>query len=356
MGIKQVMDKLHYEDLEIGRSILTPSRVVTDEALQRFRAGFDPQCPPTDAPRTPPATLAPMHMCGVLMQSLALDFLNQAASLGSPGIDEVCFHDLARVGEPLHVRIVCLHKRALASRPSVGLAKMAYELLDSRQGVLLRWEGNQFMRIRAPRAAATPAAESAPPRESGVSPWSEAGAPLMTDLPLWWEDYAPGLRVTLGSHLFERAEVLAYAAEFDPQPFHLNEAAARESLFGALSASGWHTATIAFGCLARCWQDSLRVADPDQALGSGLAPLPSARLADLRWTKPVHPGDRIEYRLLVETPAAASEATAEDRHWLALHDCHGLRPVPVILAARNQHEQPLFQVRFALWLPARALS
>jgi acyl dehydratase len=61
---------------------------------------------------------------------------------------------------------------------------------------------------------------------------------------LYLEDFHPGQRFTSGSHLIDEEQIKAFAKEFDPQPFHLDNEAAKGSLFGGLAASGWHTAAI----------------------------------------------------------------------------------------------------------------
>ncbi|WP_082516845.1 MaoC family dehydratase [Acidovorax sp. Leaf78] len=63
-------------------------------------------------------------------------------------------------------------------------------------------------------------------------------------LPLYLDDLAVGDRFTSGEHAMDEAQIKAFATQFDPQPFHLDEAAGRATLFGGLAASGWHTAAI----------------------------------------------------------------------------------------------------------------
>ena len=65
----------------------------------------------------------------------------------------------------------------------------------------------------------------------------------------YWEDYTAGEHTALGSHTITEAEILAFARKYDPQPFHLDEAAAACSHFGALCASGWHTAAVWAGLM-----------------------------------------------------------------------------------------------------------
>jgi acyl dehydratase len=81
-----------------------------------------------------------------------------------------------------------------------------------------------------------------------------------------------------------RDAVLAFAREFDPQPFHIDDAAAERSLFGRLAASGWHTAAMA-----------MRMMCDEYLLES--ASLGSPGLESLKWLKPVYPGDTLSVRL-----------------------------------------------------------
>jgi len=62
--------------------------------------------------------------------------------------------------------------------------------------------------------------------------------------PLFLDDLEVGRRFTSGSHTVDVAQIKAFATQFDPQPFHLDEASARDTMFGGLAASGWHTAAI----------------------------------------------------------------------------------------------------------------
>jgi acyl dehydratase len=109
----------------------------------------------------------------------------------------------------------------------------------------------------------------------------------------YFEDLRIGDRTELGSHTFTADEIKAFAREFDPQPFHLDEEAAARSHFGALIASGWHTAAL---CLRHVvedrhdWQAELRRrGEPIARTG------PSPGLRDLKWPKPVYAGDTVSF-------------------------------------------------------------
>jgi acyl dehydratase len=99
----------------------------------------------------------------------------------------------------------------------------------------------------------------------------------------YFEDFAAGQSFELGSHTVTRDEIVAFAHQFDPQPFHVDEQRARESPFGGLIASGWHSAAI----FMRCYVDGLLLDS---------ASLGSPGVEELRWLLPVRPGDTLRAR------------------------------------------------------------
>jgi acyl dehydratase len=102
----------------------------------------------------------------------------------------------------------------------------------------------------------------------------------------YWEDFDEGLTMEFGPKKVEREEVIRFAREFDPQPFHLSEEAGKASLFGGLAASGWHTASM----VMRLMCDGFIL--DSSSLGS-------PGLEGLKWLKPVMVGDEIRARLRV---------------------------------------------------------
>lgn len=97
---------------------------------------------------------------------------------------------------------------------------------------------------------------------------------------IWFEDFTVGETLEMGSRLVDRDEVIAFATAFDPQPFHVDEAAAKASMFGGLIASGWHTVSMV-----------MRMMCDSYLLDS--ASLGSPGVDNVRWVKPVRPGDTI---------------------------------------------------------------
>lgn len=110
----------------------------------------------------------------------------------------------------------------------------------------------------------------------------------------YFEDLELGRMTELGSHTFTAADITAFAALYDPQPFHIDEEAAKASLFGALCASGWQTASIYTGMNIRA---RLAREAEARARGEEIARWgPSPGFKDLKWPKPVFVGDTITYR------------------------------------------------------------
>ena len=97
----------------------------------------------------------------------------------------------------------------------------------------------------------------------------------------YWEDMEVGAETIFGSYEVTREEVLEFARKYDPQPFHLSDEAAAKTHFGRIAASGWHTCAMTMAVIARY------VVDDEQA---GLG---APGVDELRWLKPVYPGDTL---------------------------------------------------------------
>lgn len=114
---------------------------------------------------------------------------------------------------------------------------------------------------------------------------------------LYLEDLEIGRCVDLGSYHFSRDAVLDFARKYDPQPFHVDDAAAVRGPFGKLAASGWHTAAAWMKCYVATNQAAWRRL---AAAGGTPAPAgPSPGFTNLKWLKPVFPGDTVNYRCTI---------------------------------------------------------
>ena len=110
---------------------------------------------------------------------------------------------------------------------------------------------------------------------------------------IYFEDLEIGKSAVFGTYDVTREEVLEFAQKYDPQPFHLSDEEAAKTHFGRIAASGWHTAAMVMAVIAR------RVVDEKQA---GLG---SPGIDELRWKKPVYPGDTLTVsgEILEKTPS-----------------------------------------------------
>ncbi|MBI4964531.1 MAG: MaoC family dehydratase [Desulfomonile tiedjei] len=102
----------------------------------------------------------------------------------------------------------------------------------------------------------------------------------------YFEDYVVGAVHEFGSVTIEEGEIIEFAKRFDPQPFHTDPEKAKESAFGGLIASGWHTASLVMRLLVDHYV-------------SRVASLGSPGVDELRWRKPVRPGDTLSVRVTV---------------------------------------------------------
>ncbi|HXC14140.1 MAG TPA: MaoC family dehydratase [Stellaceae bacterium] len=145
---------------------------------------------------------------------------------------------------------------------------------------------------------------------------------------LFFEDFAAGQVFGSGRMPVEADRIKSFAAEFDPQPFHLDDAAARETIFRGLAASGWHTAAMTMRLLVES-----EFEPAGGIIGGGFD--------ELRWPRPVRPGDelRVESEVLETRPSKSRPA-------------HGL--VKVRTTTLNQHNEPVQVFVANLLVPRRS--
>src|SRR3954464_10388923 len=158
---------------------------------------------------------------------------------------------------------------------------------------------------------------------------------------MYFEDLEIGARRDIGSFTFTADAIKKFAAQFDPQRFHLDEEEGRKSLFGGLAASGWHIGSV---CMKLLVAEGQRQAS--EAVARGEKPAmggPSPGFRDLRWLKPVLAGDTISYASEVESLRTSSK-----------------RPEWGILEARNtgvnQRGELVFSLLATAFVPRRNVN
>jgi acyl dehydratase len=136
----------------------------------------------------------------------------------------------------------------------------------------------------------------------------------------YWEDIEVGSRSSFGRYEVKREEVIDFASKYDPQPFHLSDEAAAETYFGRLSASGWHTCAM----MMRMLVDHMKT---QQQAGLG-----SPGIDELRWLKPVYPGDtlRAESVVIDKTPSKSRLDMGSYRGATTIY---------------NQHDEPVMTLK-----------
>jgi len=144
---------------------------------------------------------------------------------------------------------------------------------------------------------------------------------------LYWEDFAEGSAAEYGPRLVTREEIVAFAAEFDPQPMHLDEDAARSTMLGGLAASGWHTCVL----FNRLLVDGL--INNAHAMGA-------PGVDEVKWLKPVRPGDRLVVRAEVLNKRASGSRP-------------GMGFVSFLFEVMNQAGEPVMTLALSLMVARR---
>lgn len=135
----------------------------------------------------------------------------------------------------------------------------------------------------------------------------------------YFEDIQVGRKASFGRYKVTREEVMEFAAKYDPQPFHLDDEAAAQTHFGRLSASGWHTCAMMMSMLVENMKEHRQ------------AGLGSPGMDNLRWTRPVYPGDTLR----VESEVISKRRSAS-RPEMGLFKSN--------VTVFNQHDQPVLEM------------
>lgn len=145
---------------------------------------------------------------------------------------------------------------------------------------------------------------------------------------IYFEDLEVGAETVFGTYEVTREEVLEFARKYDPQPFHLSDEEAAKTHFGRIAASGWHTCAMVMAVIAR------HVVAHEQA---GLG---SPGIDELRWLKPVYPGDTLTVRgtILEKTPSRSKPEIGSFRTQTEVTNQEGvtvLRFISIVLIRRR---------------------
>ncbi len=142
------------------------------------------------------------------------------------------------------------------------------------------------------------------------------------------ELYTAGRKTVIGRLTFTAQDIVRFARDFDPQPFHLDEEKARHSLFGGLCASGWHTSAGWMKCFVRFWTDEVGRLAAEGLHAPRLGPATGFR--ELMWLKPVYAGDTVAYAVTL----LGSRTLASRPGW---------RINTILCEGENQHGEPVIR-------------
>jgi len=298
---------IFYDDITSGDLIETGMRALSRKDIIDFASVYDAQPFHLDEEAATNSLLGGLAASGwqtaSLTQRLVHEaFIGQAASLGSPGIEELKWLKPAVPDVGLRARIHVGDKRVSKSRPEMGLVNLFVEVMNETGAVVMTQRNVLLMGVRGATqkpierpvdgGAQTQDGSSFqidPPQERPRRPWPKTQ--YLEDLPV-------GQEILLGKEHFTAQSIIAFATAYDPQPFHLDEAAARQSHFGALAASGWQTGASWMKHYV-AYRDAFSKEFSEEG---GILPDygPSPGFVDLKWLRPVYAGDTITYTTLLE--------------------------------------------------------
>lgn len=338
------MPDLYFEDFSPGQTMaFEAAEPVSKDAIVAFARQFDPQSFHLDEEAAKTSMLGGLcasgwHTCAMVMRLNYDGWIFRTASMGAPGIDEVRWAKPVRPGDRLRLELKILNARVSRSRPDTGLVGMLCSIANSNGDIVMTQRHTQMIAVREPRGEALlrEPSTSAPTTTQDTAS-SDTTLEGSKPFAAFYEDIEVGAMRELGQETLTKEAIIAFAREYDPQPFHLDEEAARNSHFGALAASGWHTAALWMRHVIRTRD---RVERERQAQGLPTpAGGPSPGFTALRWIKPVHAGDTLTFGSRV------LEKRATSRHgWgLMFSDNSGV----------NQRGERVFEFRGGAFVPMR---
>lgn len=295
------MPELAFEDYSVGDVLTGEPMTVSREDIVAFARAFDFQPFHLDEAAAETTFAGRLIASGWHTAALGMRLLQQGpfrggSSLGAPGIDELRWLAPVLPGDALTLTFRVVGMRDSASKPGLGFVT-AEVALGNPRGETVLTQRFTFMLARS-------GTDPLPPRPVEIGEPGPVEEPEDADILPFLRDAEIGWVRDLGAYPFSAAAIVAFAEAYDPQAFHLDEAAARRSHFGGLCASGWHTAAAYMNRLL-----TTRARDAAYTATRGPVPEagPSPGFKNLRWLKPVYAGDTVRFSTkLTDKRASAS--------------------------------------------------
>lgn len=286
----------YFEDVEIGEVRQLPAREIGKDEVLDFAKRFDAQPFHVDelaAQRSMfGGLIASGWHTGAIVMRMMMDARSgtNEAMIGSPGNDGLYWLKPVRPGDTLSGTITTTDKKLSQSKPWLGAVFSRVEVQNQHGEDVYLMEGRGLVLCRPVAGKAPPEHTPGKAQQSAANAdfdWSRALDPMNRPR-IHFEDFEAGQVWDLGAETVSRNEIIEFASKFDPQPFHLDEAAAKATHFGGLVASGWHTAATFMGLFAR------NMLSNTDSLGS-------PGMKSLRWRKALRPGDTVRGRIEIKT-------------------------------------------------------
>ena len=278
-----------FEDFPVGTEIVGEPLTVARDDIVAFARQFDFQpfhLGEAEAEGTFVGRLigSGWHTAALGMRLLQEGPFKGGSSLGAPGIDELRWLGPVLPGDALRLTFRVTGTRDSASKPGLGFVTAALGL-DNQRGEAVMSQRFTFL---LPHRGADPL----PPRPVATAEPAPVVEPEDAETLPYLRDAEIGAVRDLGPYAFDADAIVAFARRYDPQAFHLDDAAARRTHFGGLCASGWHTAAAYMNRL-------LTTRARDRAYTAARGPVPKAGpspgFKNLRWLKPVYAGDTVRF-------------------------------------------------------------
>jgi len=279
------MSFVFFEDFAIGETSVFGDYLMDEGEMLAFAATYDAQPFHLDAEAAKKTLLGGLaasgwQVCSALMRMMIDSWLGDSSCLAGIGIEDNRWLAPVRPGDRLTARTTTLEKADLRSRPDAGIVRFATALVnqDGRE-VMSQTMSILFGRRAKLEGPASGGSRRAPPPAAPERIDDPQGA-----LP---DDFARariGAYAELGETLFTADLIRDYALKYDPAPFHIDEAAGRAHVLGAMSAAGLHTAS--------CWMGHFVATRRRFGV---LASRASPGFSDMIWRRPVLIGDRIAF-------------------------------------------------------------
>lgn len=281
-----------FEDFKVGARETYGTITVELDRMLAFAREFDPQPMHLDATSEQAARIGGLLASGwytaaANMRLMADHFILGSTGMGSPGVSSLKWLAPVRAGDTLTGEMTILGKRASATKPDRGFVDFRFELKDTagrpvfeQQNLIMFGRRNPGARIADEGGSPIPR----PPHED--FPAEPSGA---TDVPGYIGEVRIGDVFRFAAYDFTPENIIRFARDHDPQPFHLSEEAGRASHFGGLSASGWHTSAAWMASAIKAWHAAEAKGQDLPRRGPGLG------IENLLWKKPVLADDRLTY-------------------------------------------------------------